>query len=195
MTKEKIKLANIKKDLSKVSTEKRSIKKNWYASYIAPITIMAIGVGFLLQNVWIGLAIFSLSSYHIYRYIVGTRDYIREKKTLCEAIDRGDISISVETLSHIADEVIYEPHTTTRSQRNHKVIKVFYFNSRSWRVPRTVHYEWSKEFPMSTRGLENTSVNGNEFFFVSLQGYQDLSYIYPCKFFELDESLKIQSNL
>ena len=36
----------------------------------------------------------------------------------------------------------------------------------------------------------NISLQGDEFFYISLQGYYNVAYIYPCKLFELDETLK-----
>ena len=52
------------------------------------------------------------------------------------------------------------------------------------------HYSWSKDFYLSSKGLENISMKGDEFYFVSLQSHHDIAYIYPCKNFELDENLK-----
>ena len=54
------------------------------------------------------------------------------------------------------------------------------------------HYDWSKEYNLSSEGLKNISVEGNEFFYVSLQGHPDVAYVYPCKFFELDKGLEIK---
>ena len=71
----------------------------------------------------------------------------------------------------------------------------FHFEGGStWRVPSfpkfVKHYEWSREFSLSSEGLYNTSLKGNEFYFVAIQGASEVTYIYPCKFFELSEQLK-----
>jgi hypothetical protein len=114
------------------------------------------------------------------------------RRGLFDALDRNDISISIEVLSHISEETVYEPHAAGGRSHMTKSITVFYFESgASWRIVRTDrHYDWSPEFYLSNRGLKDTSVRGNEFFYVSLQGHYDISYIYPCKMFELDDSLK-----
>ena len=79
--------------------------------------------------------------------------------------------------------------------RDTKEVKFYYFSAgRSWRVPSTgCHYKWSKDYYFTTQGLLNISVSGNEFFYVSLQGHFEISYIYPCKFFTLSEELKTKT--
>ena len=52
------------------------------------------------------------------------------------------------------------------------------------------HYVWSKDYCLSSKGLDNISLQGDEFFYISLRGYYNVAYIYPCKLFELDETLK-----
>ena len=43
---------------------------------------------------------------------------------------------------------------------------------------------------MSAYGIESTTIPGDEFFLISLQLYQNITCIYPCKYFTLDENLK-----
>jgi hypothetical protein len=66
---------------------------------------------------------------------------------------------------------------------------MFYFEGGgSWRVPDVNrHYAWSEDYYMSPMGLINSSTEGEKFFFVCLQGYYDIAYIYPCDRFELGE--------
>lgn len=189
--KEKITLDAIKKDLLKIVKFQLSIKSDWRLSYIGPITVLAVIVGALLKNIFVGLLVFSFSGYQIYCYVTEIADYITKKKVLSSAIDRGDISISTETLSHISEETIYEPHLGRKRRHSTKMINVYYFDGgSSWRVPDIdMHYEWSKDHYISTLGLENISVKGNQFFVVRLQQRFDVAYIYPCKLFLLDASL------
>ena len=42
---------------------------------------------------------------------------------------------------------------------------------------------------MSGDMVEKTSIPDDEFYYVSLQGFEDVSCVYPCKFFELDKKL------
>ena len=106
-------------------------------------------------------------------------------------IERGDISISTEIFSHIANDVIYEPHRAGTRTRTAKTITLYHFNGgSSWRAPFFErYYEWSKEYYISPKGLKNISIKGDEFYLVSLQAHRDIAYIYPCKNFELDKSL------
>ena len=196
MTKERLTLEGIKKDLSKAASSQMRNKDDWRLSYIIPINMLAIMLGILLNSMLVGLLISSLSGYHIYRYVAETREYNKQKKALSEDLERGDISISTEILSHVAEETIYEPQSRYwwGRLRHHmtKTITVFYFEGgASWRVIKTCkHYGWSREHYISTVGLKNIAVAGNEFFAVRLQKHPEVSYIYPCKLFELDASLE-----
>ena len=196
MTKERLTLEGIKKDLSKAASDQMFNKDEWRLSYIIPITMLAIMLGILLNSMLVGLLVFSLTGYQIYRYVIETREYNKQKKALSEDLERGDISISTEIFSHVAEEIVYEPCSRGygKHRRHHltKSVTVFYFEGgASWRVIKTCkHYEWSREHYISTSGLKNIAVAGNEFFAVRLQKHPEVSYIYPCKLFELDESLE-----
>lgn len=191
MTKDKITLDAIRQDLKKIVLWQMSNKEEWRLSRIIPITLLAITLGLLLERVWVGVLVFLFATPHIIRYVIECKEYRAQKKAVLALIERGDISISVERLSHIATETIYEPHSVRKSTRSTKTIKRFYFEGGAqWRLPPfNKHYEWSEELYLSARGLYNTSIGGEEFFFVSLQGHYDVAYIYPCDFFELDDAL------
>ena len=192
MKKEKITLEAIKQDLMKMVNFQLSNKNDWRFSYIVPITLLAVMASVLLKNVIVGLLIFAVAAYHIVRYMIEYREHKESKLAIISLVERGEISISNEVFSHIANETIYEPHRVGRRARATKVITVYYFNSgSSWRVPNVdKHYAWSKEFYISSKGLENISISGDEFYIVSLQSHHEIAYIYPCKNFELDANLK-----
>jgi len=204
MEKETLTPAGIAKDLSIVINRLHSNKTDSYFSfYLLPLISAAIIIGILLKSVWIGLAIFLIPACFI---IVATKRILTQKneiKKLNELSNQGNISVSVEVFSHVANETIFEPHIhTIFLHKSHaqltKTIRLFHFMSGiSWIVPSPIfknfkHYGWSKTHFISTQGLENISVEGNEFYFVSLQGYPDIAYIYPCKLFKLDPSLTIK---
>lgn len=192
MKKDKLTLDAIKEDLLKMAESKLSNKTEWRFVYILPITLLAILLGILFENIFIGLLVFSTSSYHIFYFVIEYREYRQSKRAVLALIARGEISISKDALSHIAEETVYEPHSFGRRIRETKTITVFHFKGcASWRIPEGYgHYTWSREFHISSYGLENTSLIGDEFYFVSLQANHEIAYIYPCKFFELDASLK-----
>lgn len=192
MTKEKITLQAVKQDLTAFAIFLQSNKAEWRFAYIIPITLIAVIMGIVLGNVWIGALIFLPSVYHIVRYVIDYRDYKAKKSALLSVIDRGDVSVSIEKLSHIAKETIYEPHRHSKGSHSMREITVYYFEGgASWRAPNFYkYYAWSKDFYISPTGLENISLCGDEFFYVSLQGYHDIAYIYPCKSFELEGGLK-----
>ena len=194
MKKEKLTLENIKKDLHRVAFNTLSNQEEMRMVYIIPLTIGAIFLGILFNNLLIGLLVFSGVPYHLYYYVIEHKEYKTTQEALMRALDRCNISIDAVKLERVTKETIYEPHYVgyRGSKRATKEITVFYFEAgNSWRVPHVFeHYEWSKDFHLSRKGLENISVEGNEFFYVSLQGYPDVVYVYPCKFFELSEELK-----
>ena len=197
MQKEVLTLEKIASDLNKVSGT--TMQKNYEVrfTYIMPITSLAVLIGILLESILIGLLIFSVAAYHIVRCVLEYRDYSSTKKAVRSKMNRGDISICKENFSHFAVETIYEPHVHYhRVGKNdvdmYKHVKFMYFMSgTSWRVPIVKnHYAWSKEYYVSTEGLDNISLQGDEFYYGTLQGDYDISYVYPCKFFTLDSSLK-----
>lgn len=192
MKKEKITLEAIKSDLLKVAYQQISYKADLRLCYIIPITLLAIIIGVLLKSIIVGVLIFSVAAYHIVRYAIEYKKYRTKKKAITSLDGRGDVSISTEALSHMDEETAHEPHIPFGGIKNLKTIKRYYFNNGfSWRVPRVDKlYSWSKEFYISPIGLENISLKGDEFFVVILQGYHDIAYVYPCKNFELDASLR-----
>lgn len=195
MKKEILKLENIQKDLERIADEKISNAEDWRFSYIFPLTVLAIVLGLFFKSIIVGILAFSFAAYHIVMYVKEFKIHAEKRKTLRSNLDRGDISISLEVLSHISEETIYEPHTHHRGPRidrdSTKDISVLYFMSGgSWRIPKVYkHYEWSPDYHLTTQGLKNISVQGNEYYYVCLQGHYEIAYVYPCKFFELDEGL------
>lgn len=196
MTKETLTLSNIVNDLRSIAFFNLSNVEEWRFSYIIPITLLAVIIGIILKSIWVGLLIFSAAAYHIVCYVMEYKSYKAKKKAIADILDRGDISICIEKLSHIAEETIYEPRTHGRHSHVTKTITVFYFMSGgSWRLPNVrKYYEWSKDYFISSKGLENISISGDEFFRVSLRGYYDIAYIYPCKFFVLGSDLNSKND-
>lgn len=195
MKKEKISLWAIRQDLLMYANRQMDIQDDWRMAYIIPITLLAIVLGILLKNIFVGLLIFSVAAYHIVRYVMECKEYNASRKDILSIAERGQFSIATEKLSHIAYETVCEPRST--SLGNHglndlRTITVYHFaGGSSWRVPNVdKHYSWSEEFYLSSKGLDNISLEGDEFFFVRLQNRPDIAYIYPCKLFELDASLK-----
>ena len=193
--KELLNLDHIKHDLATVVKDQSSVTEDRYSYYIIPIIMIAVVLTFGFQLIWLGIAVFALAAFLIVRYILAVKPHRNHAKAIKACLNRGDIAISVETLSHIATETVDEPSYTERKRkpRPYRVIVNYHFESgASWRVPKVdKHYKWSKEYYFSTQGLDNISVPGNEFYLISLQGHHEISYIYPRKFFELDGSLTV----
>lgn len=196
MKKEKLTLANITEDLKQVAAFQISCLGEWRLVYIMPITLISVFFGIVFKNLWIALLIFSMAAYHIVKYIIAFKEYTAKKKALRDTLRRENLSISMERLSHIDDETVYEPYMSRRYAHYLKEVTFFYFASGwRWRLPNCqMHYQWSEEYPLSPEGLENISVSGDEFFRVSLQDHHDIAYIYPCKYFVLDVALKASSS-
>lgn len=192
MKKEKILLSNIIQDLKIVADFQISNTADRRLVYIIPATLLSVILGFLSKNFWIALAIFTVAAYHIVRYAIEYKDYRAQKKSINDVLERGDVSVSVEQLNSISEELIYEPHRNLTNTKLARATTFYYFASgKSWRVPNVLkHYKWSMEYYVSTEGLKNISIEGDEFYFVSLQGNHNIAYIYPCKNFELEESLR-----
>ena len=140
-----------------------------------------------------GIALGAFAIFFIVRYIKDARPCYADAKALRCALTCADISIDVEAFSHTARETIIEPHSYTGHANLTKYIPVVYFLSgASWRIPFVSGrlYKWSKTHSLSLEGLENISLEGDEFYYVSLQGHPNVSFIYPCKFFVLAKELE-----
>lgn len=193
MRKETITLDAVRQDFFRIVNFQISNKKEWRLSYIIPASILAVAAGMFFASIFVGLLVFSIAAYHIVRYVIEYKEYKKNQNAVMSLIFRGDFSISHVVFSHATDEIIYEPHRINiRRTKSTKIVKIFYFNGGiSWRLPQVDnHYLWSKEMYISSKGLENISVGGDEFYFISLQGYPDIAYVYPCKMFDIDESIK-----
>ena len=199
MTPDAITLENIRKDLTAAAEAKRHAMQEWRMTYILPLVTIAAIIGFVLWAIdfvlWLpALAVcLAPAGYHIFYHVRAGRECKREKRLIEGISARKDLAITVEALSHIATETVYEPYMT---QVSHKIrlmknIIVFHFAAGGrFRLPALrKHYAWSREYCLSSTGLWQTSVEGNEFYVISLQGHPDIRYIYPKKFFKLSASL------
>ena len=193
MNKETLTIEGIRQDLQLVTSAQISNHHATGNAYFALYLAMLAALGAYFKNVWVELV--GLIPIVVYWIIVKAKIYEPRRQRFYKEFMRADISISVERFSHISEEMIYEPHKRRLSRGGTTVAKqVFFYHFESglnWREPAIrEHYKWSREFCISPQGLKNISVGGNEFYFVSLQGDSTVSYIYPCKTFELDASLK-----
>lgn len=196
MPKEVLTIDAIKSDLIKIAEQNIIRDSDRRFVFIIPCFLISVILGVIVKSIFISLPFLLVAIYHAARFITEYRAYRSKRSAVLSTIRRGDVSISIETLSHIADEVMYEPHRIADHTKASKTITVYYFEgSSSWRVPWVIkHYDWSKEYYISSKGLENISVKGDEFYFVSLTEHPDISYIYPRKTFMLDKNLEKQDS-
>ena len=190
MQKEILKKENIREDLLKVIEERKDIEWEWRLCYIVPLISLALLICLVWGQPWLGLLTFLPAVYHIVRLILALRESSARKEEILIQLERGDLTISEEVLSHIAEENVYEPHRGFRRAHSTKMVHTYYFLSgASWRkCAAETHYAWSKLYSLSPAGLENTSVAGNVFYYVRLQSDGDIGYIYNKNFFEYRES-------
>ena len=195
MKKETLTLANIQSDMRKIAYTQVSNKGDWRMPYVILSLPVVIVSGVVWKSVWLSLAILALCVHNFVKYFVAAREYKLQREAIKNILDRGDVCISVEKLSHIAEDTVYEPHPGRRRVHSTKTVTFYYFTSGGrWRVPRGEHYEWSSGYRLSSKGLENVSIMGDEFYYISLQGFHEIAYVYPCKYFELDKNLNTKGN-
>lgn len=188
MQKERLTLENIKKDLRLSTNGGKSDHIERYISGVILTTIISAIFYFALKMVWFGSASLILTAYFIVNLcqILRKKDY--EIKQIGDVDDRLDIAISVEKLSHLSTET--ETVYVCGKTHFNEVWYLHFSSGASWRIPNAPLYTWSKEYYLSPTGMKNIAVPGNEYYFVTLQRNGGISYVYPCDFFEPDESLK-----
>lgn len=193
--KETVTFENIKADLNKIADIGFESIKEWRFTFIFPLTMASLLLGIAsyiaFKNILAGIILFFIPLYHLVRFFISYKEYKIRKKAIARVSKREDISISLECLSHVSTEQIYEPYMGFR--RVHYMKEVNFLNFRSfkrWRVGTIgTLYEWSEEHYMSGDTVEKTSMPEDEIFFVSLQGFDEIACVYPCKFFVLDKNL------
>ena len=187
MTKEILTLQNAVGDL-KTGTDLKFFRiRIWRLCFIIPLSLIALIDSLWIRSIWICLPTSILAVYHIARFLMAANQWWAEKKMIREAAECGEITVSIETVSHIAEETVYEPHLSLRGSRASKQVSMFYFQSGgSFRLPEAeIHYSWSNEHYISTKGLINITCSGDEFYLVSLMRNREIAYVYPCKSFVL----------
>ena len=126
-------------------------------------------------------------------YAKGRKQHRSDARALRAALDRAHLSVCVEAFSHAGEEVVVEPHSCGRHMHATRLAQMVYFTSGiGWRLPLYVSrlYSWSKTHHLTFEGLQNISLAGDEFYYISLQGHPDISFVYPCKFFVLAKELE-----
>lgn len=192
MTKETIALQHIAADLKITANLRFYNIQTWRFSFIIPLSLVALIDGLFIKSFWLCIPVAVIALYHMVRYLIAVHQYRARKKAIADAILRHEISVSVEKVSHIAEETVYEPHPGLRRSRATKQVHMLYFESGgSFRIPELeMHYPWSKEYYISTRGLMNITCAGDAFYLVSPARHCEIAYVYPCKFFVLDPGLE-----
>jgi len=186
MKKEELKLSNIKNDLKIVAFANMYKKKDATCSFCFGIAAIIFIGAIFFKSILIGLLGVGSVGLGIFFAIRENKAYSTNEKAIEDMVEREDISIVIEKFSHVVEDVKQHGKYDT------EYISTFYFmTGEHWIAPRIGnHYRWSKEYYISTQGLINISLREDEYYFVSVQGHHDIAYIYPCKFFTLDESLK-----
>jgi len=182
---EELKFENIKKDLERFSAvEVSRANYLWITGvFIAPVFAIA-GLFF---NKLIAVIFAFIWIYSFINYVPKISKTLKEKKNTSRTFTRDDFSVSVEKFSHISEEMVLE--TTVRRNIRHRTVRYYHFYSGiRWEEPNVAdHYKWSRDFNFSSKGLGQTSVEGNEFYYITLKGASNAAYIYNTKFFILKE--------
>lgn len=194
MKKEKITLDNIKEDLEFFADLNMSKKAGVYVALLILAFILAFIAGMIVRSFLTGLLVMVIASiYPTVRLILENSKKRKMQNTVRSVSTREEISISVEELSHVSEETASAP-SWTGSHRRVKLNYVWHFTSGAeWVKPLyfSGFFPWSKEYSLGESGFITTSVAGDKFYYVSLQSDPDINFIYPCKFFELDEKLAV----
>ena len=115
--------------------------------------------------------------YHA-RYLVARRAL----KQKVEAVSACDLVFERKKLLQVDEEDLRVVKSVSR-RRSRAIVHFLYFPGNKWRIPGQC-YRWSNTFKMSQKGVENTSLVGDEFYVVYLQGYGEIAAAYNTKFFE-----------
>ena len=187
MTKETLTDEFIRQDVLGNEVKKAKANDGKSLVWIAPIVGVAVAAGYFV-HVLLGVLIGLTAIVPLYFYFKQNKE---DNDVIFEVEHDGEFVVEIDTLSHIARETVYEPHSHrsyTRPNRSHvdytKTVTVLKFHNSEWRVPETDRlYPWSKEMYISPQGLENTTLRGDKFYVVRRKGSHEVAYAYNMKFF------------
>ena len=108
--------------------------------------------------------------------------YSKQKKR----IDACDISVLETSLTSVYEDV----RRVGGRYGRYEAIFHFCFAAGEWCLTNTMLYQWSQEYHLSVDGLENISLEGDEFYAVIDNETQTVVYAYPKKFFEYEKIKK-----
>ena len=188
MKKEAISVAFVKKDMHNfayVVTRHRT--KRW-SSYVFLILISSIVAGFVFRIFLLSSVSLLVVSLLVIRSLNDQSEYTARAKEIYDAIEREEFAVCVKKLSHIAEEKEYEMNFSPDDVGRYYCFCGGIRWKMHWQFEK--YYDWSKEYCLSVTGLTNISLPNDEFYYVSLQRHHEVAFIYPCKFFELDETLR-----
>ena len=135
-----------------------------FLAHTEPILYLMSGIAFILSTI---LTVSTIRASVIYS---------KQKKRL----DACDISVSETKLSSV-----YLDWRRACNKFGSAVPEYhFRFAVGEWCLMNTTLYKWSKEYHLSVDGLENISLEGDEFYAVIDNETQTVVYAYPKKFFE-----------
>ena len=138
-----------------------------FLAHTEPILYLMSGIAFILSTI--------LTVSMIHKSVICSK----QKKR----IDACDISVSETKLSSVYEDM-------RRVGGRYVPEYHFRFAVGEWCLTNTTLYEWSKEYHTSVDGLENVSLEGDEFYAVIDTETQTVVYAYPKKFFEYEKIKK-----
>ena len=175
---------NVKEDLFKVLGQQRNVKDEMRSAAIVAGSILFLVFGFFFHILPLALLFLAVALYHATRYALELHAHAKRKKQLKLAIEREDFNVSVEKLSYITEETIYEPWVGFRRSHSYKTVTMFgFYSGVKFRLWPHKHYSWSLTYRLSPQGMQNTSLQDDLFYLVTLKGEPDVACIYNQKFF------------
>ena len=177
--KEKLTKENIICDLIYAEEIRQARVSSINVSLFGCFLIAAVFASVVSRIIWIGLLISIGALYNAVRLVQKIMVFRKNKAE----IEKGGFVIDTDILSHIAEEIIYEPHIAGRERsrrtRLHRTVTFFYFNNCKFRQCFFGGFEWSKEYHLSRNGLQNISLPGDEFFVAIRNTDGEVGQIYP----------------
>ena len=194
--KELLTVENIKQDLLALQRRKREILLEWrLCSTAIPYGIISLCMFipvlvmpdvpeakiYRIAFIVFGLIPLMLMFYQLAKLLDTVFVVYKKENAL---IEKADFTVYEDTLKKIEEAWIYEPHGS-RYSMNHKTVYMYHFSDDTVRLYNLKrHYAWSKDFYLSTPGVEQTSLEGDEFYLVRMNTDKKTVYFYNKKFFD-----------
>lgn len=153
-----------------------------------PTFLLTVTLGGLCWRIWpfVSVVMFVIAAASVGLLVWENVQSKREAVAYVTALEAARVIVAVEELVSIRTETV--SGYRHGKQYFHDETYFRFASGKQWTLPRYGKlYAWSESFSMSPKGVENTSICGDKFYFAELEGFPHKACVYNTKLFDYRE--------